>query len=83
MVAVAAPRARPVSTRPTNRAGSEVDVAKISAATRPVSRAGMSTVRRPYQSDTWPTSSRLVTIPAANTAYTTVMVIDDRWSCRL
>jgi hypothetical protein len=35
------------------------------AATAAIAIAGMSTTRRPYESDTWPARSRLAVTPAA------------------
>jgi len=51
-VATAAPRATPVSRRATSRPASDIHVMKTSAAAPARASAGISTARRPYQSDT-------------------------------
>jgi hypothetical protein len=66
--AALAPSAMPVRTRARIRAGSDFQEMKTSAATAARATAGITTARRPYQSDRCPTNSRLATTPSAYTA---------------
>ena len=64
-VATVAPSASPVRTRATSSPASDFQKMNTTAAPTARIRAGISTARRPYQSETWPASSRLAVTPAA------------------
>ena len=79
-VATAAPTPMPVRMRAMNKPVTLIQSRNRVAAAMVTAIAGSSTARRPYQSDTFPASSRLTTTPTAYTAYTNVIVSEDRCS---
>jgi hypothetical protein len=67
-VATVTPTAAPVSTRASRSPGSDIQTMSTAAAIIAITTPGISTVRRPYQSETWPARTRLAMSPAAYTA---------------
>ena len=63
-VATVAPTPSPVRMRATSNPASDCQLMKTSAAAIARVSAGSRTALRPYQSDTWPTSRRLIVTPS-------------------
>ena len=64
-VAVTAPTPSPLSTRATSSPGNAGQARNTTAATIFSASAGISTRRRPYQSETWPARNRLTATATA------------------
>jgi hypothetical protein len=79
-VAVTAPTPRPLSTRPSNSPGSDGHARKTTPARTSSASAGISTRRRPYESERWPARNRLTATATAYTANTIVTISDEKRS---